>query len=103
VRAAIRRQLAGELQALATVARKRSALALEDRGVAVVDQEAAADARDSGRAAVRVFDRLAGHCGPLQDAIRRLADLVCDGRSAAEVVAEHLGEIRAAIEAELGA
>lgn len=102
VRAAIRRQLAGELQALATVARKRSALALEDRGVAVVDREAAADARDSSRAQARLFDRLAGMAGPLQRVIRALADEVSAGRPAVEVVADRLAEVRAAIERELG-
>lgn len=102
VRAAIRRALAGELQALATVARKRSALALEDRAVAVIDRQAAADARDSGRAAVRVFDRLALLAGPLQAVIRALADEVSAGRPAAEVVAQRLPEVRAALEAELG-
>jgi hypothetical protein len=102
VRAQIRRQLAGELQALAVVARKRSAVALEDRGVAVVDREAAADARDSSRAQARLFDRLAGMAGPLQACIRRLAAEVQQGRAAAEVVAAGLGEVRAAIEAELG-
>jgi hypothetical protein len=102
VRAQIRRQLAGEVAALATVARKRSALALEDRGVAVIDQAAAADARDSSRAAARIFDRLACLAGPLQQAIRSLADEVAAGRPAPEVVADHLPMVRAAIEAELG-
>lgn len=101
VRAQIRRQLAGELRALATVAHKRSALALEDRGVALIDTAAAADARDSGRAAVRVFDQLACLAGPLQQTIRRLADEVSAGRPAAEVVADQLAAVLAAIEAEL--
>ena len=102
VRAAIRRALAGELQALATVARRRSALALEDRAVAVIDREAAADARDSSRAQARLFSQLAGQSGPLQQTIRALADEVAAGRTAAEVVADRLAEVRAAIERELG-
>jgi hypothetical protein len=102
VRAAIRRRLAWELRDLGTVARKRSARALEDRGVALIDREAAADARDSSRAQARLFDRLAGMAGPLQRVIRALADEVSTGRSAAEVVARRLPEVRAAIEAELG-
>ncbi|NDC15602.1 MAG: hypothetical protein EBZ76_10670 [Synechococcaceae bacterium WB9_2_170] len=101
VRAAIRRQLGRELQALSTVARKRSALALEARSVAVVDVEAAADARDSTRSQAKLFDLLAGHSGPLQECIRELAGLVSDSRSAAEVVASNIGKVRAAIEREL--
>ena len=104
VRAQVRRQLGAELQALATVARRRAALALEDQGVAVIDLEAAADARDSGRAAVRLFDRLAaGLAGPLQQTIRALADEVAAGRPAAEVVADRLPDVRRAIEQELKA
>lgn len=101
IRAAIRRTLSSELQALSTVARKRSANALEARSVAVVDVEAAADARDSSRAQARLFDQLAGHSGPLQECIRELAGLVTESRSAAEVVASNIGKVRAAIEREL--
>jgi len=103
VRAAIRRQLGNEVLALSTVARKRSALALEALDVAVVDRTAAADARDSSRAQQRLFDQLAGHHGPLQHCIRELAALVDGTHSAGEVVAANIGRVRAAIEAELGA
>ena len=103
VRAAIRRQLSSEVLALSTVARKRSALALEARDVAVVDRTAAADARDSSRAQQRLFDQLAGHHGPLQQCIRELAAHVDGTHSAGEVVAANIEMVRAAIEAELGA
>jgi len=102
VRAAIRRQLAGELQALTTVARKRSAVALEDRGVAVVDREAAAEARDSSRAQQRVFDTVAHLSGALHELIAQLAGEVTESRSAADVVAANIDRVRRAIEAELG-
>lgn len=103
VRAAIRRALAGELQALATVSRRRSATALEARNVAVVDREAAREARDSSRAQARLFDQLAGHSGPLQDCIKELAALVTESRPAGDVVAANIDRVRQAIEAELGA
>ena len=90
------------MQALGVVARKRSALALEARDVAVVDTTAATAARDSTRSQAKLFDLLAGHSGPLQECIRELAGLVSDSRSAAEVVASNIGRVRAAIEAELG-
>lgn len=101
VRAAIRRQLGSELAALATVARKRSATALEARAVAVVDVEAAADARDSSRAQARLFDHLAGHSGPLAAVIRELAAMVNASRSAGEVVAQQIDKVRHALEQEL--
>lgn len=101
IRAAIRRQLGQEVAALAAVARKRSAMALEDRGVAVIDRKAAAEHRDSGRAQRHLLDRLAGQCGPLQDCIRELAALVSDQRPAAAVVADQIDRVREAIELEL--
>jgi hypothetical protein len=103
IRAAIRRQLSTEVLALGVVASKRSALALEARDVAVVDREAAADARDSSRAQQRLFDQLAGHHGPLQECIRELAGLVSESLSAGDVVASNINRVRKAIEAELGA
>ena len=102
VRAAIRRQLAGELAALSTVSRRRSAVALEDRGVAVVDVEAAAEARDSSRAQQRVFDTVAHLSGALHELIAQLAGEVTESRSAADVVAANIDRVRRAIEAELG-
>ena len=102
VRAAIRRTLAGELAALTTVSRRRSAVALEDRGVAVVDVAAAAEARDSSRAQQRVFDQLAGLSGGLHQVIAQLADEVTESRTAADVVAANIDRVRRAIEAELG-
>lgn len=102
VRAAIRRTLAGELQALSTVSRRRSAASLEARGVAVVDVEAAAEARDSSRAQSRVFDQLAGMSGGLHQVIAELAGQVTESRSAADVVAANIDRVRRAIEAELG-
>lgn len=103
IRAAIRRQLSSELLALRCVARRRSAEVLEGRGVAVVDREAASEARDSSRAQQRVFDTIAGHAGPLQECIRELAQLVNDRHPAGEVVAQNIHKVREAIEAELGA
>lgn len=102
VRAAIRRQLGQEVAALAAVARRRSALALEAREVAVIDRQAALEHRDSSRAQGRLFDQLAGQSGPLQDVIRELAALVSDRNPAAQVVADQIGKVREAIEAELG-
>lgn len=102
VRAAIRRQLGQEVAALAAVARRRSALALEAREVAVIDRQAALEHRDSSRAQGRLFDQLAGQSGPLQDCIRELAALVSERTTAAQVVADQIGKVREAIEAELG-
>ena len=101
VRAAIRRQLGAELQALSAVARERAATLLEARNVAVVDAAAAADARDSSRAQKRLFDQLAGMGGPLADLIGELAAMVTRNRTAGDVVADHLGRVRRAIEQEL--
>lgn len=102
VRAAIRRALSSEVLALSTVARKRSAMALEARCVAVVDRAAAVDALGSSRAQQRLFDHLASLAGgPLQRCIRDLAGLVDDRHTAAEVVAQNIDRVRAAIEAEL--
>lgn len=101
VRAAIRRQLGQEVAALVAVARKRSATSLENRGVAVIDQQAAAEHRDAGRAHCRLFDHLAGQAGPLQDCIAALAQLVTDRSTAAQVVAAQIDTVRAAIESEL--
>lgn len=102
VRAAIRRQLGHELRALTTVATRRSATALEDRNVALVDLAAAAGERDSARAITRLFDHLAGHSGPLQEVIRDLAREVTPKRSAGEVVAQQIERVRRALEQELG-
>ena len=101
IRAEIRRQLGTELRALRSVSHRRSAAALEDRGVAVVDVAAASEARDATRAQARVLTVLAGQSGPLQATIRQLADRVAAGRSAGEVVAENLAMVRQAIESEL--
>jgi hypothetical protein len=102
VRAAIRRALGQELQALATVSRKRSAASLEGRNVAVIDREAATNERDAAKAATRLFDLLAaGHAGPLQRCIRELAAEVTPQRTAAQVVADHLQAVRKAIDQEL--
>lgn len=104
VRAAIRRALNSEVLALSTVARKRSAQALEGRGVAVVDRAAAAEARDSSKAQARLFDHLGAGChGPLQECIRDLARLVDDRHPAGEIVSQNIGRVREAIERELGA
>lgn len=102
VRAAIRKALGKEITALATIARKRAAQSLEAQAVAVIDVAAASEARDSSKAAARLFDLLAGHAGPLQTLIRQLAAEVSERRTAGQVVADHLPAIRQAIEAELG-
>jgi hypothetical protein len=101
VRAAIRRALSSEVLALGIVSRKRSAMALEARAVAVVDRAAAADALGSSRAQQRLFDQLAGHAGPLQECIKSLALLVDDRHPASEVVAQNIDRVRRAIEEEL--
>jgi hypothetical protein len=87
--------------ALGIVSRKRSAMALEARAVAVVDRAAAADALGSSRAQQRLFDQLAGHAGPLQECIKSLALLVDDRHPASEVVAQNIDRVRRAIEEEL--
>lgn len=101
VRAAIRRLLKGEVQALATVGRRRAADLLEARGVALVDVDAAAEHRAVAQSAVTLFTQLAGFRGPLAETIRDLAALVTASRPASAVVAEHIDRVRAALEAEL--
>ena len=102
IRAEIRRQLSTELRALRAVAHRRSAAALEAAEVAVIDVAGAAEARDATRATARLFGQLAHLSGPLQTLIRALADEVAAGRPAADVVAQRLPEVRAALERELG-
>ena len=102
VRAQVRAQLKLEHRALGVAARRRSAAVLEAAG-SLIDCEAAADARAQVRVATDVFTQLAGQSGVISDLLQAMAVEVSSGRSAAEVVAEHLDLIRQAVAAELGA
>lgn len=101
IRAEVRSHLKLEHRALGVAARKRSAAVLEAAG-SLIDSEAAVNARAQVGVVRDVFSQLAGQSGVISDLLKGMAAEVGHGRSAAQVVAEHLDLIREAVATELG-
>jgi ParB-like chromosome segregation protein Spo0J len=101
IRAAIRRLLRIENRAVRVVGHHRAAEALERRGVATIDQQAALEVKAESGALLDRFAVLAGHSGALAEAIAAMAQEVADGADLTRLVEANMPTIRAILSREL--